>query len=354
VGGPAFGLNRWDTGSPRAFAADVRRAEELGWGYAFIPVNPLMARDPYVMLGCAAMATTTIRLGTLLENPVLAHPSVVAGAIATVDEISGGRALLGYGVGDTAVRFLHRRPATVDQMESAASLARRLLRGEAVDLGAERLAYLRHARPVPVWVAAGGPRMLRAAGRVADGVFVRVGRNRANLVHAVAEVRAGAAEVGRDPDEVGIGLIFHTIVPDDPDTIDALSRAMAAGYYEYSPGLFEVPALSWDGPPVDELRSRVYPDFHHAADLVEAGRMVAFLDDAAAGSFSLFGSADEIAAQIGETLTVGFRVDIVVPHPVPTPVPCVPVPRAVPRDLEGADYQTWFAREVAPRVMAAT
>ena len=62
-------------------------------------MNPLLARDPYVMLAGAAVATTRIGLGTLLENPVLIHPSAAASAIATVDEISEGRAVLGYGAG---------------------------------------------------------------------------------------------------------------------------------------------------------------------------------------------------------------------------------------------------------------
>ena len=289
----------------------------------------------------------------MLENPVLVDPASAAGSIATVDEISGGRALLGYGVGDTAVRFLNRRPATVDQMEAAARMARRLLNGEAVEVGAARPASLRHARPVPVWIAAAGPRMLRAAGRVADGVFLRVGRSRANLVNSVAQVRAGASEAGRDPGQVRIGLIFHTIVPDDPATVAAISRSVAAGYYEYSPGLFDVAGLSWAGPPVEELKRAVYPDFHHAVDLVAAGRAVAFLGDDAAAAFSLFGSAEDVVAQIRDTLSLGFEVDIVVPHPVPTPVPGAPVARRVPPELEGADYQTWFAREVAPRVLAA-
>ena len=52
---PAFGLNRFDYSTPQAFAADVRRAEELGWDYAFIPSSPLLLKDPYVNLAFAAV-----------------------------------------------------------------------------------------------------------------------------------------------------------------------------------------------------------------------------------------------------------------------------------------------------------
>ena len=148
---PEFGLNRFDSTSTEAFAADVARAEELGFGYALIPWNPLARPDPYMQLAVAAGRTSRIKLGLLLDNPVLHHPATSASSIATLDEISGSRAILTYGIGDTAVRWLGLRPARLAQLEQATVLAKRLLHGEAVELGAVRPAKLQHARPVPVW-----------------------------------------------------------------------------------------------------------------------------------------------------------------------------------------------------------
>ena len=347
---PAFGLNRFDWTSTEAFVADIARAEELGFGYALIPWNPLARLDPYMQLAVAAGRTSRIRLGLLLDNPVLHHPAASASAIATLDEISGGRALLTYGVGDTAVRWLGLRPARVAELEEATVFARRLLAGEEVEVGAVRPARLQHARPAPVWIAAGGPKTIEMAGRVADGVFLRVGRHPENLRTAIERVHAGARSAGRNPDEIGIGLIFHTVMSDDPDEIRATARSMAAGYYEYSPALFEIPGLPWNGPPVEELQRQIYPDFHHAADLVESGNLVSFLDEETADSFALFGSAEEIAGQLRRAIEAVGRVDIVVPHPVPMPVPGAPVARALPPALQGADYKTWFAAEVMPRL----
>ena len=76
---------------------------------------------------------------------------------------------------------------------------RALLDGGEVEVGAARPARLPHHRPVPIWIAAGGPRTLRMAGGVADGVFIRVGTHRANITRTVEAIRAGAAEAGRDP-----------------------------------------------------------------------------------------------------------------------------------------------------------
>ncbi len=340
---PAFGLNRFDYSSPQSFAADVARAEEFGWDYAFIPSSPLLLQDPYVNLSFAAVETSRIHLGPLIETPMMRHPAVMASSIATLDALAPGRALLGYGVGDTAVRLMGKRPARVAELEEATVLTRRLLAGEEVDVGAARPAILRHARPVPLWIAAGGPRTLRMAGRVADGVFIRVGRHPANLRTAIDAVRAGASEAGRNPDDVKIAIILHTILTDDLERAAVMGRSMAAGYYEYTPALFDPPGFSWDGPDIHELKKQVWPDFHHARDLEAAGRIVSFLSDEITEAFALYGPPAMVAEQLTAVLKLGHRIDMVIPHPVPSHVP------------KGADpaYIERFATEVMPVVRTA-
>lgn len=318
--GVSIGLNRWDWRTPATFANSVQRGEAAGIDHAFVPVNPLGIWDPYVLLAAGAMATSTMRFGPMLETPRLRPPAVAAGSIATIAEVSGGRAMFIYGVGDTAVRWLGMRPSRVAEMEAATIETRAYLAGERLDVGAARPAYLRHARPVPVWVAASGPKSLRMAGRVADGVFLRVGTNPANLQAAVGAVRAGADEAGRDPVAVSIGLIVHTCRSQDPGEIRAITRAMAAGFYEYAPALFSQAGFDWNGPPIDELKQQLWPDFHHAADLVAAGDLVDFLDDEVAAGFSFFGTPADVADQIRTLVANVPEVEIVVPHPVPLPL----------------------------------
>ncbi|MEM9562793.1 MAG: LLM class flavin-dependent oxidoreductase [Actinomycetota bacterium] len=317
----AIGINRWDFRDPERFVASVVEAERAGVGHAFLPVNPLALWDPYVLMSLAAGPTSTIGFGPLLETPQLRSPAVAAGSIATLAAVSEGRAMLTWGVGDTAVRWLGRRPARVTELEQAVTDSRALLAGDGLDVGATRPARLRHASPTPVWVAASGPRTLRAAGRSADGVFVRVGTHPANIEASLAAIRDGAADVGRDPDEIAVGLIVHTCRSQDPDEIRAITRAMAAGFYEYAPALFDQPGFEWNGPSPDELKQRhgLWPDFHHAADLVTAGGLVDFLPDEVADSFSFAGTAIDVAAQIRDLANRVPEASIVVPHPVPNP-----------------------------------
>lgn len=260
---------------------------------------------------------------------------VAAGSIATLAAVSGGRAMLTYGVGDTAVRWMGLRPSRLAELEAATTLARALLAHGDVEVGAAAPARLRHGARAPVWVAASGPRSLRLAGRCADGVFLRVGTHPANVRHAVEQVRAGAAEVGRDAGEVALGLIVHTCRSQDPAEVRAIARAMAAGFYEYAPALFDPPGFTWNGPPVEELKAQVWPDFHHAADLVAAGRVVDFLTDDVAASFSFHGTQADVADQLRAILAAVPELSIVVPHPVPAP-----------RPDEVTDYARWIGGEL--------
>jgi 5,10-methylenetetrahydromethanopterin reductase len=272
---------------------------------------------------------------------------VTASSIATIDELAPGRTLFGWGIGDTAVRLAGLKPARVKELEAATRLVRTLLAGGSFEVGADRPARLPHHRPVPVWIAAGGPRTLRMAGRVADGVFIRAGTNPANLRAAVEAVRDGASRAGRGPDAVGLGAVFHTVLVDDLSAAMRMAKSIAAGYYEYTPALFETAGLAWTGPDPELLKRehQVWPDFHHAPDLVASGRVVDFLPESAAGSFSLWGTPELVTRQLVDVLEavpVGF--DYVVLHPVPNP--------SVPDDHEHG-YMARMAREVLPRVRRA-
>jgi 5,10-methylenetetrahydromethanopterin reductase len=344
---PCFGLNRFDSRSVDAFAADVRRAEALGWDAALLPDSQLRRRDTYVLLAAAARATERITLGTLLANPINRHPSVTASSIATIDELAPGRVLLGWGVGDTAVRLAGLRPARVKELEDSTVLMRALLDGREVEVGAERPSRLPHHRPVPIWIAAGGPRTLRMAGGVADGVFIRVGTHEANIRRSIELIRAGAKEAGRDPAAVKLGAVFHTVFVDDAARALTMAKSMAAGYYEYSPALFDPPGLRWTGADPETLKhqAKVWPDFHHAADLEASGRVVEFLPTEAADAFALRGGASEIVKQLVAVLRSSpAEFDYVVLHPIPNP----PTP-----DEGERGYTARVAREILPAVRRA-
>jgi alkanesulfonate monooxygenase SsuD/methylene tetrahydromethanopterin reductase-like flavin-dependent oxidoreductase (luciferase family) len=173
---------------------------------------------------------------------------------------------------------------------------------------------------------------------------MRVGTHEANLATAVEAVRAGAVEAGRDPRSVPLGAIFHTVLVDEPARALAMAKSIAAGYYEYSPALFEPPRLGWAGPGPEQLKRehQVWPDFHHAPDLEASGRVVDFLPTAAADAFALRGGPAEIAERLVDVLRKAPAAFAhVVLHPIPNP--------PSPDDPERG-YTARMAREVLPRV----
>lgn len=320
----------------QAFADSAARAESLGWDMGLLPCNPLKVPDPYVSLALAAQKTTTLHLGTLLDTPVIRHPSALAGSICTVAALAPGRIHTGLGVGDTAVRFNGLAPAHVSVIEQAVTMTRGLIQGEDIEVGAARPARLNHAAPVPVWIAAQGPKNLKMAGRCADGVWIRVGRHPANIAMAWQAVCDGAHEAGRDPHELQVGLIFHTALCDNPAEAKLMGKAMAAGYYEYSKFLFDAPGFDWSGEPPHILQAKVYPDFHHHVDPVFAGSLLDFLPDEVADAFALYGSWLNIVDQLAQVLeSLPMRVDYVLPHPV------------VPRGVK-VDYMSECAEHLLP------
>ena len=154
-------------------------AEELGYSYCMVADEGLML-DVYAVLGAAARATSTIRLGAV-TNPYTRHPAATAAAIATIDEMSGGRAFVTLVAGGTMV--LHpmglQRSAPLALMADTITALRLLWQGEPVTWQGRRLS-LEGAQlttgnhSIPIWVAARGERMLGLAGERADGLVLMV------------------------------------------------------------------------------------------------------------------------------------------------------------------------------------
>ena len=147
-----------------------------------------------------ARATERLRLGTCVTNPATREPTVTASALATLDEISGGRMDLGIGRGDSARRVLGKPPTTMATLEEAIGVIRALGRGAAIDVRGHRPP----ASPgpvgwtLPVWVAGYGPMALAMTGRVADGLILQLADP--DLIRwFVGQVRDAATAAGRDP-----------------------------------------------------------------------------------------------------------------------------------------------------------
>jgi probable F420-dependent oxidoreductase len=150
------------------------------------------------LLTLMAANTRNMRLGTCVTNPVVRDPTVTASLLATLNRISGGRMDCGIGRGDSSRRVMGKKPTTLENLEDTVRVIRDLNAGK-------QITYENHAIQMswadggvpPIWIAGYGPKALRCAGRVGDGVILQFADPHL-IKWCLGFVKEGAEEAGRD------------------------------------------------------------------------------------------------------------------------------------------------------------
>ena len=194
-------------------------------------------QDCFVVMTACLQATTRLEVESLVTDPYVRHPGLTAAALATMDELSSGRAIMGIGGGVEQPAFWgESRPHPLAAVRETVDICRRMWRGEDVALEGKvmrvRGARLHFVEPRPnlrVLVAARGRRMLELAGELADIVhlasfFVNVGHHRENL----AAVAAGAARAGRKPGSFEIDISMPCSISPNREAARLAARRPAA------------------------------------------------------------------------------------------------------------------------------
>ena len=225
LGRAKSGLGVGFTGAPYGVREVVRfakLAEREGFS-SFWFAEDYFLRDAISNIACVALSTGRIKISTGVINPFTRNPALIAQTVATISELSRGRARLALGTGvrplleSAGVEFV--RP--LEAMKEAVEIIRRLLKGERVDyLG--RTFSARGVKlwenpyfalldgpfkpsKVPIYVAAIGPKMLELAGAIGDGVLFTAGFGVESAREAISRVRAGAEKKGRSFAEMAVG-----------------------------------------------------------------------------------------------------------------------------------------------------
>jgi 5,10-methylenetetrahydromethanopterin reductase len=303
----------------------------------------MLYRDPYATLALLARDTRQARLGPLVTNTLTRHPAVTANAVLTIQELSGGRAVLGLGTGDSAVRRVGARPMRLEDLEPAVAGFRTLLGGGELACESGRFAIrFAGAAPPPVYVAATGLRALEVAGRVADGVIVNVGRHPAVLDAARERIRTGALAAGRKPEDVHVIVFFFCAVDPDGPAARARLTPSVSWFWQRFPALCARAGLSAGADAAGEL-ARFQADYArydlvHSDAWDQAMRDAAFLASAYVDAFAIGGTAGEVVAQLRAVQALGVEHVVIRP---PSHEDWRPTVRA-------------FGREVIPAVRGAS
>lgn len=200
---------------PRLPARDAvalaQRAEELGFGGVWVADSQTTFREAFTLLGACAMVTERVRLTTGVTNPITRRVPVLASAFATLDELAPGRVVVAIGKGDTSLRTIGLEPPRLAEFEAAVAELRGLLAGSdgALQWG---------PHPLPIYLTASGPRALRLAGRIGDGVLFQVGADPRLVDYALREIAVGARESDRTLDDLVLCARIACAVGDDTES----------------------------------------------------------------------------------------------------------------------------------------
>jgi probable F420-dependent oxidoreductase len=195
----------------------TRQAEKAGFEYGWVFDSHVLWKEPYPILTLMATNTQRMRLGTCVTNPAARDLTVTASLFATLNLISDGRMELGIGRGDSSRRVMGKKPVTWSQLEVAIKELRDLTSGREVQHDGQptRLSWAKN--PPRVWVAGYGPKVLKMAGRVADGIILQFA-DPALIDWCVGFMREGARAAGRDASQIEVMAAAPVWVSDNLNT----------------------------------------------------------------------------------------------------------------------------------------
>lgn len=189
-------------------------------------------REVYMGLTLVAQHTRHIQVGTMVTDPYSRHPALSAMAIATLDELSGGRAIFGLGAGVSGfaeMQVRQRKPAQA--MRETVTVVRDLLQGKTVDFHGEVIGFehgrldFQPVRPrLPVYIASNGPMGLALAGEVADGAVMQGPVSESLVAWFLDQVRRGAQRAGRELADVDVVARINLCIHDDPHVAKDIMR----------------------------------------------------------------------------------------------------------------------------------
>jgi len=220
-------LEFWHFGRPdiSGMEAFAQRCEALGYDGLTLTDSQNLSADTYVALTLAARATSKLLLGPGVTNPLTRHAAVTAGAIASIQQASGGRAMLGIGRGDSSLFNIGHKPVPPAVFERYVTDVQTYLRGESFDAGGydSQLRWLAGSKmaKVPVDVGATGPKVIAIGARLAERVSFSLGSDIDRVAWGIDQVRGAVGAGNKMP---SLGVYLNVCVHDDIERAAELVR----------------------------------------------------------------------------------------------------------------------------------
>ncbi len=294
----------------------VSLIDELGYDWVWIS-DERFYRDTYPMLTLAAVTSPRLQIGCSVTDPYSRHPAITAAAMATVDEISGGRCRIGIGAGGAGFKSMgieRKRPAVY--LSEAIRLIRALLNGGRVDFDGETVAFHGSlnfsARPdIPIVVAGRGPAVLEVGGELADAVMIGTFASESGIRYAQERIACGAARAGRDPQSIKqISWLYVAIDADRDAARERVKRGAATAIFG-SRGVLDKIGIQL--PP--ELVGLLDQVDYNLADPTTVRRIMDLIPEDLVDHLAVAGTIEDVAQQLTRIARLGVTELAIWPFP---------------------------------------
>ncbi len=288
------------------FVELMQLAEENGFETGWTYDSHILWQEAYPLLTLLAVHTDRLKLGHCVTNPGTREPTVTASAYATLHDISGGRMVMGIGRGDSARRVIGEKPVKMAEFESALVRMKDLMTGRPVEWNGKELelGWAQGRAPIPMYVAAYGPRALGVAGRIGDGVIIQLA-DPIVIQWIMEQARTAAEEAGRDPDALECLVCAPSIVTDDLQEAREAVRWFPAMVSNHVMDLIERYGENSEIPKelTEYVKARKFYDYKdHSREGAAHGE---FVTDEICERFSVIGSVDAVREKLRELESVG-------------------------------------------------
>ncbi len=288
----------------------VQRCEAAGFDGVGMVDSQMMNRDLFVTMTAAAVATSRIRLVAAVTNPVSRHISVLASMAASIDDLAPGRIEVWMGRGFSAVNLAGLPEAKTAELRTAVTGFKRLMAGEWDVFPGTHSRMDNRGHEVPIYVAAAGPRTMRLAGEVGDGLLLAGEFKPAAWETARSLVEEGARSAGRDGSEVDVCIQTLTCIRESREEALRWAGPLLVLRLENQEWLLQREGIDAKGIGVPEELANMYPDPLHAEDserALELAETVPLeLRTQIAQRVGIIGTPDDMIAKLREMSALGI------------------------------------------------
>lgn len=305
-----FGISVMPVDAPDQFVELVREVEAAGFDSMLVCDSSLHSRDTFAYMTLAAINTSRVVIGTNILNPLTRHPGLSVRGVATLDEISHGRVLMGIGRGSDPLAELGLKQATMQHIRDMVTTTRELLRGDHVTFESPAFSFsnaqlrFKNRSEIPIYIAGTGPKMLEVAGEIADGAWMHVGPDPRCVAAALESVMTGARRAGRPASSVTASSFLFSRL--DEDRNKALDTARLGATYLLTANPTYARLIGLPEPQIAALKAAYSGTHFHEA--TEAARMTS---DEMADTMTLSGNVDDIIRKLERIAELGIdHVDL--------------------------------------------